>query len=292
LAGTCRIGALSMLVALTATGAAWAGATDAYYERAVMVAADTRCRLFTPDVAAALQAGKAQARGAALRGGATAEQLAQIEAKARSKAAAAGCQSADIRKAADRVRGAFDGYRKLQRLDLPGELQGWRASKPAPSKGRMWRLSQTTRAGADPVVFGLYAGQSSGLAAAASFADGAAPYSARVVVRDPARASGPYLRGWRANGRTPLAQRTAPPVATRAFLAQGREPADPLLMPQARRPLLFLFPEAALPALAALDPREAVTLEFLVSTRSGDQVRRAYVEVGDLAAGLAFLKTG
>jgi hypothetical protein len=38
--------------------------------------------------------------------------------------------------------------------------------------------------------------------------------------------------------------------------------------------------------LALLDPREAVAVEFLFP---GDEVRRAYVEVGDFAAGKAFL---
>jgi hypothetical protein len=36
-----------------------------------------------------------------------------------------------------------------------------------------------------------------------------------------------------------------------------------------------------------LDPREAVAVEFLFS---GDRVRTAYVEVGDFAAGRAFLQ--
>ena len=40
-------------------------------------------------------------------------------------------------------------------------------------------------------------------------------------------------------------------------------------------------------ALGELDPREAVAVEFLFS---GDRVRTAYVEVGDFAAGRAFLQ--
>jgi hypothetical protein len=38
--------------------------------------------------------------------------------------------------------------------------------------------------------------------------------------------------------------------------------------------------------LASLDPRESVAIEFLFPD---DVVRRAYVEVGDFAAGRAFL---
>ncbi len=51
----------------------------------------------------------------------------------------------------------------------------------------------------------------------------------------------------------------------------------------------FRFPAQAAGALAGLDPREAVAVEFLFATPDGDAVRRAYVEVGDFAAGRAFL---
>src|SRR4029079_12152326 len=52
---------------------AFANVVDTFYERAVMTAADERCRLFTPQVASALAAGRAQARGAALRAGVSAD---------------------------------------------------------------------------------------------------------------------------------------------------------------------------------------------------------------------------
>jgi len=48
----------------------------------------------------------------------------------------------------------------------------------------------------------------------------------------------------------------------------------------------FRFPPEAARELARLDPREAVAVEFLFP---GDVTRRAYVEVGDFAAGQAFL---
>ncbi len=52
----------------------------------------------------------------------------------------------------------------------------------------------------------------------------------------------------------------------------------------------FRFPAEAAGALAMLDPREAVAVEFLFEGSGRDQVRRAYVEVGDFAAGRAFLQ--
>jgi hypothetical protein len=48
------------------------------------------------------------------------------------------------------------------------------------------------------------------------------------------------------------------------------------------------FPAAAEDALAALDPREAVAVEFLIAGDRGEGVRTAYVEVGDFAAARAF----
>src|SRR5687768_14204872 len=64
-----------------------AGAADLFYERSVLRAADQRCGLFDPKISAALEAARAQARGAALRGGAPASELARLQAKAEQKAA-------------------------------------------------------------------------------------------------------------------------------------------------------------------------------------------------------------
>jgi hypothetical protein len=49
----------------------------------------------------------------------------------------------------------------------------------------------------------------------------------------------------------------------------------------------FRFPDSAAVELSRLDPREAIAVEFLFP---GDVTRRAYVEVGDFAAGRAFLQ--
>ena len=42
--------------------------------------------------------------------------------------------------------------------------------------------------------------------------------------------------------------------------------------------------------MSELDPREAVTVEFAFPGRGDEMTRRAYVEVGDFAAGRAFLR--
>ena len=272
---------------------------DLYYERAVMVAADQRCGLFAPEVAAALAAGTAQARGAALRAGTSPEILRQTERAAAVKAAAFDCRSSDVATVASRVKTAFAGYAKITRLTYAGDVAGWAADKNVGRSVR-WSLAQETRFGADRMVFGLAGREgapgsvSSGLVASASFADGAQPYAARIVLRDTSRAGQPYLARWGSGATAGLAlsQRLPPASAQRAFTATARSPSDPELLPHLPTGKTttfgwaFRFPEAAAQELARLDPREAVAVDFLFP---GDVTRRAYVEVGDFAAGRAFL---
>ncbi|HLK24820.1 MAG TPA: hypothetical protein VKT30_09190 [Caulobacteraceae bacterium] len=281
------------LLSLAAPGLAQATAADAYYERALMAAADQRCRLFTPQLASALQAAEAQARGAALRSGFSGGQLAQVEARAEAKVAGVACNSRDIALAATRVRTAFEDYAKLVRMSYPGDVADWRADRSTSRRSPIWKLSQTDAVGGGRLVFGL-AGEDgpSALVAVAAFPDGAQPYAARLVMRDPALAPVPFINALQSsNGRAPLAARTPPRSATRAIMAEARAAADPTLLPPgARGGVAFRFPKAAVQALAALDPREAVAVDFLFASAAGpDRVRTAYVEVGDFAAGEAFL---
>lgn len=268
-------------------------ALDLFYERSVMAAADQRCDLFDPGVTTALDAARVQARGAALRAGASEDTLQAVEQRARSRAQAADCQSQDVKIAAGRVRTAFEGYSRISRLTYPGDIAAWSADRTISATGPLWRLSQPVSFNWDKMIFGLAGKEGQGvLLASASFADGASPYAVRLVMRDPARTTGPYLDRRQANGdgRIPLAGRI-PPSATRSWSAEARSPASPRLAPAgARSALLVRFPVAATEALATLDPREAVMVEFLFAGRNADGVRRAYVEVGDFAAGRAFLK--
>jgi len=268
-------------------------ALDLFYERSVMAAADTRCDLFDPGVSTALDAARVQARGAALRAGASEDVLLGVEQRARAKAQAADCRSTDVAIAAGRVRTAFEGYSRISRLTYPGDTAAWQADRTISIDGPLWRLSQPSKFGWDKMVFGLGGKHGQGvLLASASFADGASPYAVRLVMRDVSRTSGPYLDRRLAgpDGRIPLAGRM-PPSATRAFSAEARSPASARLAPAgAKSALLVRFPAQATEALARLDPREAVMVEFVFSGRERDAVRRAYVEVGDFAAGRAFLK--
>ena len=276
--------------AVATPGFAQAQPADLFYERTVMSAADDRCDLFAPEVGAALAASAAQARGAALRAGTSFDTLRTLEISARGKAAQAGCGSPDIATAAARVKTAFSGYAKITRLTYPGDVAPWRADRTG-ARSTSWRLSQETSFGADRMAFGLAGREGPGvLLAVARFADGAQPYAARLLLRDGTRSSQAYLDRWTggSTARLPLDRRLPPRSALKTYAATARSPAGQDLLPRdVKSGWAFRFPDAAAVELGRLDPREAIAVEFLFP---GDVTRRAYVEVGDFAAGRAFLK--
>lgn len=266
--------------------AAIAGPADLFHERTVMIAADRRCSLFAPEVASALAASTAQARGAALRAGYDTQALQTIDQRARTHGRNLDCRSAELTRAAARVREAFSNYSRIARITYPGEVADWRADRGVGRTVR-WRLAQTSRFGADRMVFGL-AGREGveALLAVTTFADKQTPYAARLILRDTRRTMGPYLDTRKP--AAPLSAKVPPRAATRSYMAEARNPAtDDLLPRDLKSGWMFRFPVTAAQDLAALDPREAVAVEFLFS---GERVRTAYLEVGDFAAGRAFLQ--
>jgi len=286
-----------MLAALAAAAllvpgvAAADGPGGLLYERTLMVRADARCRLFTPDIAAALSAAAAQARGATLRSGVNEAGVRQIEARAALKAYAVPCALPDLKVAADRVRKAFDGYAQLRDMSFPGTVSAWdtvRAPWPLVVKGKVrpgprWRLSQHS----GPLVFGMTAGP--GLVAVTTAADAAQASGARLVMRDPARAQDAFINPRRAD----LQGRIPPRSVSQVFLAASIGPAPESLSPAgAVAAVMVTFPPQAAQAMAALDPREGVSLELVFPTRTGERVETSLIEVGDFAAGRAFLAAG
>jgi hypothetical protein len=269
-----------------APSAAHAQPQDLFVERTAMSAAGDRCGLFAPEVSAALAAGAAQARSAALRAGVAPNALAAARREATRRAASLDCRSPRVTEAAARVREAFSGYARVTRMTYPGDLADWRADRSTYRVGR-WRLSQESRFPGGRMTFGLAGRDTPGvLVAVAEFADGSAPYSARLLVRDGARTLGPYLLA--AGGRGPLNSRLPRRSALKAYLAEARAPAEAELLPRdGKSGWTFRFPAEAIQALAGLDPRESVAVEFLLPY---GRTATAYVEVGDFAAGRAFLK--
>lgn len=259
--------------------------SDLFFERTVMTAADSRCNLFTPEVSAALAAGAAQARSAALRAGTDTKTLTAREAAARRYAGQLNCKNPKVLAEAARVQQAYSGFARVTRMTYPGDAAGWRADRGS-GKATRWRLAQDAAFVGGRVTFGLAGREgANALVAVADFTDGQTPYGARLVLRDDTRTMGPYLdlRG----NRAPLNRRLPPASGTRSYMAEARSEADEMLLPKGVTDAwAFRFPAAAAQALANLDPREAIAVEFLFS--SG--IRTAYVEVGDFAAGRAFLQ--
>ena len=273
------------LALVAAPTCALAQPADLFLERTAMTALGEKCRLFTPEVSAALASGAAQARGAALRAGADAKRLKVLEADARHRALRFACDHPLVQSNAAQVRDAFSGYQRVTRMTYRGSVAGWRADRGVGRTAR-WQLAQDATFGGSRMTFGLAGREgASALVAVAEFADGATPYSARLIMRDGARTMGPYLLG---SSSQPLNRKLPPAGATRAFMAEARGAAEAELLPKgADDGWAFRFPAAAAAALADLDPREAVAVEFLFR---GERVKTAYVEVGDFAAGKAFLR--
>lgn len=270
-----------------------AGAQTPYQlfrERTAMLSIGSRCGLFDADTLAALAAGQVQSRTAALRAGSSEEALTAGAAQARTQVATLSCAAPIVQREAKRVKSAFTLFAGLHKMSFPGDVGAWRADRTLPVHSASWMLAQDAYAGQDKVVFGLAGREGEqAITVAVSAPDGAEPYAARIVLRDPAHAARPYLSG----GNPPLAARTPVRGASRVIMAEAKAPADRALLPiGVRNASAFRFPRETMVALQTLDPREAISVEFLYPSTRGDLVRTAFLEVGDFNAGVAFLKLG
>ena len=271
------------LAALARATAPTAAPTGPYYDRAFMLAADQKCRLFQPMVARALTSAALQARGAAVRHGATADDLAATAGRASAKANATACDNPDLVRVRGRVATAFAGWAQTPRMTFPGAKADWMADRYGLVQAG-WRLKQSVTTGQAPVTFGLVgdAGQGETLAAVVSFVGHSRPYAARIVLRDADRSARPWLPS-RAGDLPPESLRLA------VFSAGSSEAAPGLLEPTRKVGQAWRFPDAAADLIAALDPREVFAVEFLFRD---DSIARATFEAGDFAAGRAFVDMG
>ena len=272
---------LAAIVALTLAAGTATAAGDVYYERAFVRAAQDKCRLFEPRLTQALEAATLQARGAALRAGRPASELAATAARATARAEATPCNDAELNQVKTRVRHAFAGWSRAARINFPGDKAVWSADR-FESAHDGWRLFQDGATGASPVRFGLTgrAPQEARPAAVVSFVGKPRPYAARIVMRDAARSPRPWLG---AEGLPPDAARLA------VFAAGSNLAPRDLLISGGRAGEVWRFPDSAAEALAALDPREPFLIEFLFRD---DSVATARFEAGDFAAARAFLAMG
>lgn len=272
--------ALLAVATLVAPASAFAGPADTYYERAFVVAADARCNLFQPELARALTAATAQARGAALRSGVAAADLTDVAYRAGARAGSVACADPQLAVVKDRVDGAFAGWTRLPRMTFPGDRFDWVANRAA-YKRPTWRLHQASQVGSSPVAFG-YAGEGedAALTAVVSWYGNPRPTSARLVFRDPAKAPRPWLAG----------DSLIPASARASLWSSGVTDAAPTLLAKDKRAGdAWTFSPAAAEALEQLDPRETFALEF--HFRDGS-VATVPFEAGDFAAGRAFIAMG
>ena len=265
-----------LVLTLGLAGQAAASPGRLYAERAAMMVADGRCHLFEPTLSSALAMGAYQARNTALRGGIGRTELNALTELARTRGGAISCRDPVLLKEANRVRDAFSSFAGLYKMSFPGAAGGWRADRTVVSsrigEGRWALPAAPAWASAPGSRFGLAAraGETYLMASTA----GAAPASVRLVLRDLAKAPDPYLTGNLA---------PAPAAFNRTIFASDRIPA-----PDGEAG--FRFTDAAIDAISMLDPREVVEVDFVQSTRTGDQIQRAVYEVGDFAAAVSFLR--
>ncbi len=272
--------AILAAVTLVAPAAAVAGPAETYYERAFVVAADTRCRMFSPQTHQALVAATAQARGAVLRGGSNDLAVAQVAARALARARATSCSDPQLTLVRQRVDHAFAGWARTSQMTFPGAGLHWVANR-ADYSSPTWRLMQASVVGASPVTFG-YSGKNgaSDLMAVVSWFGRPRPTSARIVLRDPMKVSRPWLAG----------NNLVPESARASFWAAGVASADAALLSEGKRAgEAWRFPAAAAVALERLDPRETFAIEF--HFRDGS-VAAVPFEAGDFIAGRAFVAMG
>jgi hypothetical protein len=263
---------------------------ELFRERTAMLATGDRCRLFDADVSAALASGAAQARTAALRTGIDESALARGAAQARDQVSTLACGAPIVQREAQRVKSAFSLYAALHKMSFPGEVSGWRADRTLPVRNASWMLAQDAFAGQDRVVFGVAGRQGAqAVTVTVSAIDGLQPYAARIILRDPMRSPQVYVP----QGPAPLSARAPARGAARVIMAEARAEADQALLPTgASNASAFRFPTETMGVLQHLDPREAISVEFLYPSNRGDVIRTAFLEIGDFNAGLAFLKMG
>lgn len=275
--------ALAAALSLSTTAAATEppSAQAAFVERRGLLEADAQCRIFTPQVRAALLVSALQARGALLRGGWSLAQLDELENATVAAARARACGDPRTNSAAATARAAYNTTFRSNSMEFPGWARTWSARRVAASDG--WRLRQDI---SEPISASFGVRQRNGveqfvLVLPAS-SEGAAPRTASLQLRNPSRsdASSLDLAGRMARG---LEAGLPGPGAAMTLSATRRIEHPNLFATQA----VFVFSDEAFRLLCALDPRETVEIDL-----SGGRMRqRLLVEVGDVAAARGFLAT-
>lgn len=292
------------LVAPACVCAAPDGVTEAAVKRYFLARADARCHVLTPETAMAVGAGYVQARNASIRQTGSMASLAPWLEQARAAADTVRCDAPQLLAVAGQAEDAYRSFVTRMRLDLPGNTASWTGIRTY-GQTTQWRLAQYQSTPSAEAALGLYGPLADArFVVMARFSDGARPYSARLLVRNPEVATTGVINTAPRDVTT-----TAPvgftPGATLSFMARNSADVDVLLKPKLNSnqaglsvmggyvgtndtvsAVRFDLPTAAWRAMAALDPREDVVVAF--DCRDGTRYMR--FETGDFLTGLSFIR--
>lgn len=272
-------------------------------KRWFMVQADARCHLLDGQTSQALKAGYLQARNDALRAGLSMAYLAPWLEKAKLAADQSDCAAPSLMTEVKSAQGGFRRFMAVPHLELASGRTQWLANR-AYGDDQVWRLVQFQNTDQADMAFGLYGGlHQNSFSLMAHFKDGARPYSARLLVRNtdivatgvinraayglsetlPAGFSDYSSLNFMASRITDVSAPLRPGVKTNlaGFTLTGNYVG--VQGPEAA--MRFDFPSRAWLAIAKLDPREDIVVEF--STEKGPQYAR--FEVGDFVTGLSYI---
>ncbi|WP_203293268.1 hypothetical protein [Maricaulis parjimensis] len=279
------------LAALALTGAGQAStAGEIYGERALALAIDDRCQLFTDRERMALNAARLQARGTLLREGVSTAALDDYTEDLHAQAARTACDLPEVADLRQRVGEAFLAWQTIRDMDFPGGQYDWHATRSIMPGAPHWAVRQTAGA----MTLGL--SRDNGdyrFSAALPAIPGAA--SAVLVTRDTGQA--PDLYDPTMDGHFPApegaewADWTPPGFARSVVWTSGQgDQAEREGLGGEENSLVFHFSNRASDQLSTLDPREAALIEVL--GRDGAVLARFFFEVGDFAAARAFIDGG
>jgi len=297
-------------IALTCAGVTaplLAGPADDYtlavVKRYYLLQADARCHLLDPATGQALKAGYLQARNDALRAGLSMAYLAPWLEKARAAAWQGDCNAPALTTEVSTAEGGFRRFIAVPHLDFNSGRTQWLANR-AYGDDATWRLVQYHNTPDADLALGVYGTlHDNRFSLMASFHDGERPYSARLLVRNPDALPTGVI------DRAAYALSDALPAGfsdsyTLSFMARDISDAKVAMRPEVTTNLAgfsltgdyvgntgpqdairFDFPSRAWVAIARLDPREDIVVEF----RTDQGSRYARFEVGDFVTGLTYV---
>ena len=270
--------ALAAMFAAPAALADTAAVQRTWLERVAISAADKSCNLFSDGERLALKSGIYQAEGELLRANKTTIEMEKLAEEVTAHARSLGCAHPSVVEVAANIRSSYRQFAKTSYLEYPATRSTWGASRSGHDK---WAVSQTDKA--TNVVLGLRRIKNDIRLAISMPAKGMEPSSVKMILRDPDKMPEPWLGSIAgATKELSAAPRSIARIEWAGEIRKGKDAVgDPIW--------IFYFNPAAIEHLEALDPREALRLDFVPPQRAKDQtVKSVSFEVGDIRAAHAF----